>query len=133
MTVAHRSVLVPLDRSVETERLMGTVCAIVDQDVSVTAVVVIEVPPLLPLDAQMDEEEIGARLLLARARAVGNDLGVRVVPRLVRSRGAAQAIARLADEERAELVVIGSRRHRGRKLERRLIRKAHCPVVVVAA
>jgi nucleotide-binding universal stress UspA family protein len=128
-----QSVLVPLTGSVEPERLVRTACSLADEDASVTAIVVVEISALLPLDARMDDEEARARVLLGRARAAGEECGVRVVPRIVRARSSALAILAVADEERAELVVLGSRRHRGRRLERRLLRQARCPVLVVAA
>jgi nucleotide-binding universal stress UspA family protein len=132
MATPH-SVLVPLTGSVEPERLVDTACTLADDDASVTAVVVIEISPLLPLDARMDEEETQARALLGRARAAGEDYGVRVVLRIVRARATAPAILALADAEQTELVVVGSKRHRVRGLERRLMRDAHCRVLVVAA
>jgi nucleotide-binding universal stress UspA family protein len=132
---AVQKVVVPLTDSVELEQLMSTACTLAQEDASVTAVVVIEISPLLPLDARMDEEEAHARRLLARARAAGDACGIRVVPRVVRARATASAILTVAEEEDAELVVLGSRgrRHRLRKLERQLLRRAHCRVLVVAA
>jgi nucleotide-binding universal stress UspA family protein len=135
MAAGHHTVLVPLTGSIEPERLMGTACTLADDDASVTAMFVIEISPLLPLDARMDEDEARARLLLARARAAGDAYGVRVVPRVVRARSAAPAILSVAEEEGAELVVVGSGghlRHRLRKLERQLLRHAQCRVLVVA-
>jgi nucleotide-binding universal stress UspA family protein len=133
---SHHNVVVRLTGTVDPERLMGTACTLADEDASVTAVVVIEISPLLPLDARMDEDEARARLLLARARATGDAYGIRVVPRVIRARAAAPAILALAEDEGAELVVVGSprhRRHRLRKLERQLLRNAHCRMLVVAA
>jgi nucleotide-binding universal stress UspA family protein len=132
VAAAHHTVLVPLTDPVETEQLMRTACTVAEEDASVTAVVVIEISPLLPLDARMDEEEARARRLLSRARAAGEDYGVRVVPRVVRARAAAPAILELAVQEDAELVVVGSGRHRLRKLERQVLRNAPCRVLVVA-
>src|SRR5512132_1487261 len=103
---------------------MSTACTLAQEDASVMAVVVIEISPLLPLDARMDEEEAHARRLLARARAAGNACGMRVVPRVVRARATTDAILTVAEEEDAELVVLSSRgrRHRRHKLERQLRR-----------
>lgn len=54
----------------------------------VTAVYVIEVSPLLPLDAELGAEEEHAKRFLRRAVSAGAARGVRVIPRLVRARDA---------------------------------------------
>jgi basic amino acid/polyamine antiporter, APA family len=135
MAAERHTVLVPLTGSIEPERVMRTACTLADDDASVTAIVVIEISPLLPLDARMDEEEAHARQMLARARAAGDGYGIRVVPRVVRARSAAPAILAVAEQEGADLVVLGSRfrLHRLHKLERQLLRHASCRVLVVAA
>jgi nucleotide-binding universal stress UspA family protein len=132
MAVAHRRLLVPLTGHPEPERVMGTACSLADDGASVVAVVVIEISPLLPLDARMDDEEAHARSLLGRARAVGDHYGIRVVPRVVRARDAGSAILDLAREEGSELVVLGARRHRVRGVARHVLRKAPCRVLVVS-
>src|SRR5262252_1056183 len=108
---------------------MGTACSLADDDASVVAVVVIEISPLLPLDARMDEEEIHARALLGRARAVGDVYGVRVIPRVIRARDAGSAILDVARDEDSELVVLGARRHRVRGIAKHVLRKAPCRVL----
>jgi nucleotide-binding universal stress UspA family protein len=122
-------VLVPLTD--EPERVMEAACALADERASVTAVAVIEISRLLPLDARMDEEEEHARRFLRRAQAVGEAYGVRVVPRLVRARDAGTAILEVAEEEGSELLVIGTKRHRVRGLVKHVLRKAACRVLVV--
>lgn len=97
------------------------------------AVVVIEVSPLLPLDAQMSDEEACARTLLARAQMVANSCGVGFMPRIVRARRTVAALLELAAEEDAEIVVVDSGGHHLRRAERQLVRKAPDRVLVVAA
>jgi DNA-binding response OmpR family regulator len=108
---------------------------------SVTAVTVIEIPPLLPLDAHMRDEEEEARRLLVRAEALGDAYGVTVVLRSVRARDPATAILEQIDRDEFDLVVIGARR-RERASKRapafgatvqHVLRKAPCRVLVVAA
>jgi nucleotide-binding universal stress UspA family protein len=127
-----RRLLVPLTSSSRPERLLETVCAVGGEDASVIAVVVIEVSPLLPLDAELSDEETAARTLLARARMVADACGVGFVPRVLRARKAAAAIIELAAEEDAEIVVVDSGRHL-RGPERQLVRRAPDRVLLVAA
>jgi nucleotide-binding universal stress UspA family protein len=112
-----------------------------DRHASITALTVIEIPPLLPLDAHMRDEEAAARRLLARAEAIGDAYGVSVVSRSVRSRDAASAILERMDASDVELVVLGARR-RERANKRapafggtvqHVLRKATCRVLVVGA
>jgi hypothetical protein len=66
---------------------------------------VIEVSPLLPLDASMPAEEEHARRFLRRAVSVGKAYGIHVIPRVIRARDAKTAIRMVAEEEDTELVV----------------------------
>jgi nucleotide-binding universal stress UspA family protein len=130
---AERHLLVPLAGTSELEHAIATACALAAEDGSVTGVVVIEVSPLLPLDARMDNEESSARAVLARARSVADACGVRFVPRIVRARGAAAAILELAEEEDAEIVLVDADGHGLPRSERQLLRKAPDRVRVIAA
>jgi nucleotide-binding universal stress UspA family protein len=71
---------------------------------------VIEIPPLLPLDAHMRDEEEQARILLERAGATADSYGIGFTPRIVRSRKAGDTIVEQARAEATELVVVGVRR-----------------------
>ena len=128
-----RRLVVPLTHSPQPERVLETVCALPGDDASVIGVVVIEVSPLLPLDAQMSEEEAAARALLARARKAADSCGVGFVPRIIRARKLVPALLELAAEEDAEIVVVDSGGHHLRRPERQLVRKAPDRVLVVAA
>lgn len=108
---------------------------------SITAIAVVEVPPLLPTDAHMANEEASARALLKRAAAVAESYGVSVSLETVQSRDAASAILTAILEHDIELVVIGApRRERstrsvaifGHTVEH-VLKKAPCRVMVVGA
>ena len=58
---------------------METALELGDEPAMVTAVYVIEMSPLLPLDASMPVEEEHARRFLRRAASVGKAHGTRVV------------------------------------------------------
>jgi nucleotide-binding universal stress UspA family protein len=133
MGSAPRTLVVPLLGSPDPERAVATACELAGGDGTVDAVVVVEISPLLPLDARMDAEEASARMLLARARSVADAFGVRFVPHVVRAREAASAILALAEQEDAEIVVVERDGRRRRRAERRLLRKAGDRALVVAA
>ncbi len=89
----YRRLLVPLVGNDESSRAMEVACQLAaEQGASITALTVIEVPPLLPLDAYMDDEEQAARRLLDRAQATADAYGVSVKLARVRTRDAAATI-----------------------------------------
>jgi hypothetical protein len=133
MAATSRNLVVPLLGSPDPERAVATACALAGEDGTINAVVVIEISPLLPLDARMDEEEASARMLLVRARSVAEACGVHFVPHLVRAREVVSAVLELAEKEGAEIVVVDRDGCRPRRAERRLLRKAGDRVLVVAA
>jgi nucleotide-binding universal stress UspA family protein len=138
----YRRVLVPVVAKPESHRAVDIACRLaVERRATIAAVAVIEVSPLLPLDAHMFEEEEAARGLLEGASATGDSFGVRVSTRVVRTRDAGNAIVDLAVANRVELLVIGAERKRpgstgsvvfGRTVEH-VLRAAPCRVMVVAA
>jgi nucleotide-binding universal stress UspA family protein len=112
-----------------------------DSQASITVVTVVEIPPLLPLDAYVTEEEEDARQMLHRAEAVGASYGVRLSTRILRAREAESAIVEQAEATAADVVVIGGARKRcpsarapvfGRTIQH-VLKKAPCRVLVVAA
>jgi nucleotide-binding universal stress UspA family protein len=102
---------------------------------------VIEIPPMLPFDAHMLEEEDDAHRLLDQVEALGASYGVSVSPRIVRARETAGAIVDQASRVRAELILIGVPRPTRRSLDGRMFRNgiedvlrgAPCPVMVIAS
>jgi nucleotide-binding universal stress UspA family protein len=135
-TIGYRSLLVPLADNAETDQALDVACRLAaEHRASITAVAVIEVPPLLPLTAHMLEEEAHAKRLLRRAENVGESYGINVVGRVVRGREAGEALAGEAAARHADVVVVGARRHRrkpfGRTVET-VLRLSPCRVLVIA-
>ena len=87
-----------------------------DRGSTITAVVVIEVPPELPLEAHMLEEEGAAKRTLEAARAIGAARGVNVRTQTLRARLAGEAVVAEAEASGADLVVLRApRRAVGRR------------------
>jgi len=139
--LGFRNLLVPVSDNVESERAMDVACRLAaDHGATITLVNVVEVPPVLPLDAHMRQEEERAHRLLERAAAIADTYGVNVVPRILRARDAAQAIVAQAEERRSEILVIGAPRKRHRRLQdafgstvEHVLKKAPCRVMVIGA
>ncbi len=134
--------LVPVADNPASEQAMDVACRLAaEHQASITAVTVIEIPPLLPLDAHMIEEEDEARRLLERAAAIGDSFGVGFSSRILRSREAAGAIVDQAKATRPDIVVMGGARKSRRSAHAPIfgstvqvvLRKAPCRVMVVAA
>jgi len=141
-TLAYRSILVPVADNPETDRALDVAYRLASEHgARVTLLAVIEVPPLLPIDAQMRPEEQAAKELLARARSLAESFGVKAVERVARGREAATPIVEAAVSERCELIVIGApRRVRPRKTApvfghttQGVLRRAPCRTMVIAA
>lgn len=137
----YRRILVPLFGGLESARAVDAACRLAaERRSTVTAVSVIEVPPFLPLDARMDDEEADGLGQLARAEAVADAYGVRFERRQVRAREAATAVLDAVEECAPELVVVlAHRRRRGSRSGtpfardvQQLLRKAPCRVLVIA-
>lgn len=121
---------------------MAVACRLAaDHHASITVVTVIEVPPLLPLDAHMTDEEEDARQVLNRAEAVGASYGLTLSARILRAREADSAIIKQAGTVEAEVIVIGGARKLRRSARapvfgrtiQNVLKKARCRVMVVAA
>ena len=115
----YRRLLVSFDARTESVEALEIACRLAaDDGAKITAVAVIEVPPLLPLDAHLIDAEDAARRLLERAAgATGDAYGVRVATRVVRARDVGAAIVAQAMADRDELMVI--HRHARDSLSRR--------------
>jgi nucleotide-binding universal stress UspA family protein len=142
VSLGYRRILVPIVSNPESERAMDVACRLAaERHCSIIAANVIEVPPELPLDAHMVEEEEDARDLLERAHAVGETYGVDVSTSVLRGREAGTELVEHATATRAEIVVIGgARKSRGgigapifRTTVLDVLRKAPCRVMVIAA
>ena len=114
--VAYRRVLVPLLANEESETAVALAAELADDYGSkITAVVVVEVPPALPLDAHMLEEEAEAKQALEEARAIAYARGVDVRTRILRARLAGEAIVGEAKRSEADVVVLRAPRSRRRR------------------
>ena len=134
---AYRRLLVPVVDNAVSLRAVEVACRLAaDRHASLEVLSVIEVPPLLPLEAHMLDEEVAAHRLLERAEAIADLRGVPVSVRLVRARDAGSAIAELVDGSAAELVVLGAeRRARGGlgSTVRHVLAKSRCRVMLLSA
>jgi len=141
VSIGYRRILIARADDPQAEKALDVACRLAaERQASITAVVVIEIPPLLPLDAHMLEEEDDAHRLLDRAEAVAESYGISLAPTMVRAREAAGAIVERARAIDAEVVVIGgvrtSRRSTRASFGRAVqdvLEKAPCRVMVVAA
>ena len=108
---AYTRIVVPVLAGRESERAVRAACGLAaDRGASISAVAVVEVPPLLPLEAHMDEEEADARKALQQAQAIADSFGVALTGTVVRAREASSAIIGQAAEADAQVVVLGARR-----------------------
>jgi basic amino acid/polyamine antiporter, APA family len=135
---AYRQILVPLVADEESETAVALAAELAgDFGSTITAVVVIEVPPELPLEAHMLEEEAAAKQALEVARAIASLRGVRVRARIRRARVAGEAIVEEAESSHAEVIVLraprSGRRWKmfGRTVDH-VLKHASCRVMVDA-
>ena len=127
----YRRLLVPLDESLESLEAFEIACRLAaDDHASVTAIVVLRIPPLIPLDSHLRDAEESARRLLDRAGATADAYGVRVAPKLVRARDGAAAILEQARLDSCELIVIGAA---ATSTVLHVVNEAPCRVMVVSA
>jgi basic amino acid/polyamine antiporter, APA family len=140
-SLAYRRIVVPLAADVESEAAMALAAELADdRGTSITAVVAIEVPPELPLEAHMLDEERAAKRALEDAYAIGAARGLNVRARTRRARLAGEAIVAEAKAVGADLVVMNAPRKeapgcRGRifgKTVDHVLKHAPCRVMVAA-
>jgi nucleotide-binding universal stress UspA family protein len=135
--LAYRRIVVPLGSKAESEAAVALAAELAsEQGASITAVVVIELPAELPLDAHMLEEEAQARRLIEEARAIAGSYGVRVRGRVVRARRPGEAIVAEIEALQADLVVLratpGGRATLFGKTVNYVLKHASCRVLVDA-
>ena len=136
--VAYRRILVPLVADESSETAVALAAELADDSGSrITAVVVVEVPPALPLDAHMLEEEAAAKRALEHCRAIAYARGVGVRTEVLRARVAGEAIVEEAERSQADVVVLrapcsGRRWKMFGKTVSHVLRHAPCRVMVDA-
>jgi APA family basic amino acid/polyamine antiporter len=102
-------ILVPMKLGEIGEEMIATAVKLAEEHgASVEALHVIRVPLELPLDAELLDEEERAEASIAEAKLLGADHGVTVVGKTVRARSIGQAIVQEAEEQSADLIVLGS-------------------------
>src|SRR3954454_1601397 len=115
--VVYRPVVVPLGDDDESELGVALAAELAPEGgAAITAVVVIEAPPELPLDAHMHDEEALARRALEKASAIAASRGVRLRSRIVRARARGEAIVAETEAAGADLIVVRASRHPGTAL-----------------
>ncbi len=105
---------------------------------AVSVLHVLRVPLDRPLDAALPEAEELAEASLAEAKALAGEHGVELDGRIVRARALGEAIVEAAEEEGADVIVLGSA-PRWRRQSRffsptvdYVLREAPCEVMVIA-
>jgi nucleotide-binding universal stress UspA family protein len=140
-TFGYRRVLVPIAGNPESEKAMDVACRIAAaRSCVITAVAVVEVPAVLPLDAHMTAEESRAHEMLERAAAIADSYGVGVSARRVRAREATRGILDQAAITECEIIVLGAPRKRrsapgpifGNTVEH-VLKRAPCRVMLIGA
>jgi nucleotide-binding universal stress UspA family protein len=134
--VTYRRIVVPLGDDDESEVGVALAAELAPEaGAAITAVVVIEVPAELPLEAHMHDEEELARRALEQANAIAASRGVRLRSRVVRARARGEAIVAEAEAAGADVVVVRASRRPGTALFGRtvdyVLRHASCRVLVM--
>jgi APA family basic amino acid/polyamine antiporter len=102
-------ILVPMKLGEIGEEMIATAVKLAqERGAAVEALHVIRVPMELPLDAELLDEEERAEASIAEAKLLGADHGVQVDGRTVRARAIGEAIVQEAQEQGADLIVLGS-------------------------
>jgi nucleotide-binding universal stress UspA family protein len=136
--IAYRRILVPLVSGLESETAMALAAELADDRAcKITAVVVVEVPAELPLEAHMFEEEAEAKRTLEDARAIGYSRGIKVQTQTLRARLAGEAIVEEAERSNFDVVVLRAPRSGLRwrmfgQTVNHVLKHAPCRVMVAA-
>ena len=129
--VGFHRVLVPVVSSEEAERAVDLACRLASTHHSVvTLLAVVKIPPLLPLDAHMRDQEQLARQLLARMSAIVDSYDVGVARHMTRSRDVAAAVVAEAEATSSELIIISTV---AGKTAEHVLKHARCRVMLVGA
>ena len=141
--VSYGTIVVPVREAgpIELEMLATASKLALARDASVIAVNVIEVPLAMPLDTPLPEREAHARELRSLVTQFARDYPVPFECRVVRARAISGAVAQIARDENAGLILIGAVPHPGAYADRdrmfsmtieNLLRRAPCRVIVTS-
>jgi nucleotide-binding universal stress UspA family protein len=137
--LAYRHILVPILATAGSETAVALAAELAeDSGSTITAVVVVEVPPALPLNAHMLDEEAAAKVALEDARAIASARGVRIRAQVLRARVAGEAIVEEVARSGADVVVLRAPRSGRRwklfgKTADHVLKHAPCRVMIDAA
>jgi nucleotide-binding universal stress UspA family protein len=109
--VRYRTIVVPLLGRAETEHALDLACRLAaDRGARIVLVAPLVVPQELPLDAHFREETAALLPALDQGVAIAESYGVSARRRIVRTRDRAlgRDLAEVAQDHRAELVVVGA-------------------------
>lgn len=134
---ALRRILVPVVETVPAERAVELACRLGhDQGAVIILAYVVEVPLTLPINASMPAQEKAGAQALRTAELVVRSHHLAVQSRMIPSRYAADGILRLAEDEDADVIVMGMGIKRrpipdqfGRTANE-VLRRARCEVVL---
>jgi len=136
----YQRLLVPIAGNPQSEEAVDVASRLAaEHGSSITVVAVVEVPPVLPLDAHMREEEARAHALLCRAAAAAESYGVTAALETRRARDAASAIVSESVARNTQLLVIGAPRRPSSKRSvaifghtvEHVLKHAPCRVMIV--
>ncbi len=108
LPIVYEGILVPTTGEIDAE-MIQMACKIAQRDKSnVTALYVIEVPMVLPLDAKIPAEEEKAHKIMDQAELIGKEYGVQINTKIIQTRTAGKAIVEQAKAMKASLILLGS-------------------------
>jgi basic amino acid/polyamine antiporter, APA family len=111
LALEYRRLLVPIVSGQPSDDALDVACGLAAERRSqILALLVIEVPLDLPLDAELPGEDERANRELDEAQAIGDSYGVTVTGRIVRARRAGAAIVEEAERRSSEIIVLGALR-----------------------
>ena len=102
--LAYRSAIVPILGPDVSGRAMRAAAKLVDANATIDAIVFLEVPPQLSLDAGLAQEEEEARVRLEAARLRAREDKLKIRTAVVRTRSAGAAIVDEAKRRNAEVI-----------------------------
>jgi APA family basic amino acid/polyamine antiporter len=137
--VEYNNILIPIVGTKISREAMVMACELAaEEKSSIEALVIIEVPMNLPLEAVLPDEEQKAEDLLQEAKDLAEEYAVPLFPKIVAGRVAGRAIVEEAIAAKSQIVMIGTDRTRrtgerffGSTVEY-VLRKAPCKVLVVS-
>jgi APA family basic amino acid/polyamine antiporter len=138
--VEYDNILVPIIGNTISREAMVMACELASEEgSSIYALHVIEIPMNRPVDDLLPEESELAGTLLAEAKEVAEEFGVKLFPKIVPGRNVGRVIVDEAIDKKSQIVMIGTERKRragdrffGTTVEY-ILRKAPCKVLVVSS